>query len=115
MMLEMITDTIAAQPDLHVVGSIGREECLLNAVKRTSADLVVVGDGGLRSEEYDELLHECSRLKVIELVGRDGHGLRYELCLSRVPLGELSSLSLLDAIRASARSTTGSDNPTHDA
>src|SRR5262249_41408302 len=81
MLLEMITDTIAAQSDLRVVGNIGSEECLLNAIKRTNADLVVAGDGGLRREGYEELLHECPRLKVIELVGRNGHGLRYELCL----------------------------------
>jgi hypothetical protein len=61
--------------------------------------------------QYDKLLYKRSRFKMIELAGEDGHGLRYERLLSRVPLGEMSPLNLPDVIRAPVCPTAGSGAP----
>jgi DNA-binding NarL/FixJ family response regulator len=107
LLLEIVAEALATQPDLHVLGSVGREESLLEAVKRTNADLVVASDHNLTSEQCRKVLYAQSRLKVIELDSRDGLGRLYQLRLSRIALGEMSTLELPNAIRASVRPISG--------
>jgi hypothetical protein len=103
MLLEIVTRTIATQPDLYISGKVGRGECLLRAAERTDADIFIASAGAATREQYEELLHERPRLKVLEIVSNDGHGLLYEMHPRRVPLGEISLVILMDVIRASAR------------
>jgi DNA-binding NarL/FixJ family response regulator len=104
MLHEIITDAIASEADLHILGTTGARESLLEAVHRTKADLIVTSDQRA-CEKYEDLLREHPRLKVIELATKNGHGLRYELLMNRLPLGALSASSLAEVIRASIRST----------
>ena len=105
LLLEIVTDVLRTQPDLQVVGSVGAEESLLDAVRRTNADFVIASGRNPTIEEYHQALYAQSRLKVLELASKDGHGWLHELRLSRVALGEMSPLELPNVIRASVRPT----------
>jgi DNA-binding NarL/FixJ family response regulator len=107
MLLDIVTQTIATQPDLSIIGKVGRNEDLPEAVERTKPDVIVTSDRIARREQYAKLLHERPRLKVLEIVRNKGYGILYEMHPRRVPLGELSPMSLLDVIRASARPNSG--------
>jgi DNA-binding NarL/FixJ family response regulator len=108
MFFDIISETIATQADLHVAGNVKKNEDLLEAADRTSANVLIISDIATRREQYEELLHERPRLKVLEIASNDGHGLLYEMRPQRVALGEMSATSLLDVIRASACSTSDS-------
>ena len=108
MLLDIISQTIATQPDLCVAGKVRRNENLLEAMKRTNADVLIAGNSAAGREQYDELLRQRPRLKVLEIAGNDGQGLLYEMHPRHVSLGQMSPVSLLDVIRASASPTSTS-------
>src|SRR5262245_47612795 len=106
MLLSIITDTIAAQRDLDIVGRFGRALGLVETAERIDADVVVVARTGADNPaEYDELLYRHSRLKVIEIFGEGRYGTLYELHRRHLPLGEMSPPQLVDAIRAAVSGT----------
>ena len=110
MLLDIIADTIAPQPDMDIVGEGAMGTSLLDAAERTNADIVILARGGdADDEDYDELLYGCPRLKVLEIFGEGRYGSLYELRPRRVPLGELSPPRLVGAIRGSTRPATGLD------
>jgi hypothetical protein len=101
MLMDIIGNTVASQPDMEIVASVAGEPSLLRAADRNHADVVVLARNDPVEGEYDELLYGRCTLKVIE-IGREGrHGSLYELRPYRVSLGEMSPTGLLQAIRAS--------------
>jgi chemotaxis response regulator CheB len=110
MLLDILTDTIAAQPDMDIVGRGGSDMDLLDAVEQTNADVVVLARGAAvegEDEDYDKLLYRRCRLKVLELLAEGRCGSLCEMRRHRVALGEMSPARLLEAIRGSADFVAG--------
>lgn len=102
MLLNIITDTIAPQSDMDIVGSGTVEPSLLETAEKTDADVVILARGGAaESQNYDELLHGRPRLKVIEILEAGRSGSLHEMQPHHMPLGELSPRHLVDVIRGS--------------
>lgn len=103
MMREIVTTTLGAQPDMHVVATVEAEDTLADAVVRTQADVVVVGLAPNASPTtYDDLLYQHPRLRVL-MVTDDGRGaLLSALRPQQVAIDDVSPAGLVEAIRASA-------------
>ena len=107
MLMDIIGNIVASQPDMEIVGSVARGRSLLRAADRSRADVIVLARNDPGEGQHDELLYAHCRLKVIE-IGREGRqGSLYELRPSRLSLGELSPAVLLQAIRAPAAAAPG--------
>ena len=103
MLLDIVANIVAAQPDMDIVEGVESETDLLKAVEFSDADVVILSRRTPVQGEFDGLLHSRSCLKVIEIEGEGRCGSLYELRPHRVPLGEMSPAGLLDAIRISVR------------
>ncbi len=105
MLLDIMTNIVASQDDMDVVANVAHNADLARAADRSDAEVVILArNEDVASEnEYDELLYDRSRLKVIEIAGFGRRGSLYELRPRRVPLGEMSPSRLLDVIRSSAQ------------
>jgi hypothetical protein len=103
MLLDIIADTIAPQPDMDIVDGGPGGTSLLETAENTDADVVILArDAGAASGNYDELLHGRPRLRVIELLEAGRYGSLHEMEPHHRPLGELSPRHLVDVIRGSA-------------
>jgi hypothetical protein len=110
MLLDIITDAIAPQPDMDIVGKGRMEKDLLDAVEQTNADIVITARStATEYQDYDELLYEHCRIKVLEILDEGRCGSLCEMRPRRVPLGEMSPLRLLEAIRGSPDIAAGVD------
>jgi hypothetical protein len=110
MLHDIITDTIAPQPDMDIVGKGRAEMDLLAAAEQTNADIVIIARGvAAEANDYDELLRRHCRLKVLEIFAEGRYGSLCEMQPRRVALGEMSPPRLLEAIRGSADLAAGVD------
>jgi DNA-binding NarL/FixJ family response regulator len=103
MLREIVSETISAQPDMHVVAEHLEHEGMLSAATRNRARVVIVGSDGAEVEDL------CKRVAlqrpdvVVLAVSGDGRQtVVHELRPHRVPLGELSPRQLVKAIRDTA-------------
>jgi len=101
MLLDIVANIVADQPDMDIVPCPVGATNLRIAVERGNADVVILSRKAPLDGEYDDLLYGRVHLKVIEIEGEGRRGSLYELRPHRVPLGEMSATGLLDAIRAS--------------
>jgi hypothetical protein len=100
MLVDIITDTIAPQPDMDVVGKDTMEKDLLDAAELTNADIIITARStATEYKDYDELLYRHCRIKVLEILDEGRYGSLCEMRPRRVALGEMSPLRLLEAIR----------------
>jgi DNA-binding NarL/FixJ family response regulator len=107
MLLDIITDTIAPQPDMDIVGKGRMERDLLDAAEQTNADIIITARSTASEyKDYDELLYRHCRVKVLEILDEGRSGSLCEMHPRRVALGEMSPLRLLEAIRGSPNSST---------
>ena len=107
MLLDIITDTIAPQPDMDIVGKGRMEKDLLDAAEQTDADIIITARGtATEYKDYDELLYRHCRVKVLEILDEGRTGSLCEMRPRRVALGEMSALRLLEAIRGSPNNST---------
>lgn len=100
MLLDIVANIVAAQPDLDIVAGPVGETNLRRAVECGNADVVILSRKTPLNGEYDDVLYSRAHLKVIAIEGEGRRGSLYELRPHRVPLGEMSPTRLLDAIRA---------------
>jgi chemotaxis response regulator CheB len=110
MLHDIITDIIAPQPDMDIVGKGRMEMDLLDAAEQTNADIVItVGKAATEGKEYDDLLYRLGRIKVLEIFADGRYGSLCEMRPRRVALGEMSAVRLLETIRGSAGMAAGAD------
>jgi DNA-binding NarL/FixJ family response regulator len=110
MLLDIISDTIAPQPDMDIVGKGRMEEDLLDAAEQTNADIIIIARSkASEHKDYDELLYRHCRIKVLEILDKGRYGSLFEMRPCRVALGEMSPLRLLEAIRGSPDIAAGVD------
>ena len=67
MLRDIITDTIAPQPDMDIVGKGRTEIDLLDAAEQTNADIVItVRNAATKGKDYDDLLYRHGHIKVLD-------------------------------------------------
>ncbi|MGC2776548.1 MAG: hypothetical protein WA418_13045 [Bradyrhizobium sp.] len=104
MLVDIIEDIVASEPDLTIVGEIDRSTELASAARRTRADVVISrqADSDMEADEMALLL--IGRPPKVVAITDDGRqGFVYELRPHRSPLGEMSVERLIAAIRVAAR------------
>ena len=100
MLLGIIKDTIASQPDMDVVEMGGAGTNLLETAADANADVIILArEGVAEGASYRGLLAERPRLKVIEILESGRSGSLHEMRPCRIALGELSPAHLLNVIR----------------
>jgi len=106
MVQQMIEQAVVAQPDMHVVATVGEAEGLVSAAQETSPDFVIFG---VPVEEEDgfpvacvELLAAQPRTKALGIAVVASNAYLYELRPERTPLGEVAPEDIVAAIRAAA-------------
>lgn len=102
--LEILHDRLSAEPDLAIVETAG-DLSVSETVEQTGAEFVIVGAGRFAEGEVTALLERTPRVKVIVVSASGRDGLLYELRPHRVPIGDLTSGALVEAIRSLRRST----------
>lgn len=101
MLQDMVDSIIAAEPDMMIAGEWARGSDIAEAVACADADILIVADDAIRGvEQWDSLLFDRPRLKVLVLEQTGRTALLYELRPQRTPLGEVSRAGLVSAIRA---------------
>ena len=80
-----------------VVGRVGKRD-LDTAIRRTRAEVLIIGQKDDGQHDYVRLLRQRPRLKIIAIVDDGRNGSLYELRPHRVPLRELSAHALCSAI-----------------
>jgi hypothetical protein len=101
---EIITNIVADEPDMEIVGDIGEYDELLPATRTTSADAVIIGlDDGELPDVCQELLDERPRVTLVGVHGGGRHAFTYALRAQRVPIGEVSPPDLVEGIRNASR------------
>jgi DNA-binding NarL/FixJ family response regulator len=104
MLVDIVKDVIASDEDIDVAGEVEGHTGLLEAAIRTQADVVVLREpADSASEVYSELLYGRPRLKILAITADGRRGFLHDLQPRVVALGEMSSTSLVDAIRAASR------------
>ena len=103
MLREIVRETVAAEPDMVLVGELPMETTIAEGARAADPGVVILG-----SEHPDvvphcpEVLARNAQLAVLA-VGADGReSFLYELRPRRVALGEVSPRRLVEVIRSSA-------------
>lgn len=104
LLLRDITKYFLRRHGVEIVGHLESRSALVDHVRRSRADTVVLGlpDGDF-PEECRELLDRYPRMKVLGVAAEGRRGFLYELRPQKVPLGELDPKRLLDAIRSAVQ------------
>jgi hypothetical protein len=104
MLADIVKNIIAPERDIDVAGEIAGHGGLLQEAARVQADFIVLG-GTLASEDddYRELLYGRPRMKILAITADGRRGFLHELQPRALALGEISSTSLIDAIRRASQ------------
>jgi DNA-binding NarL/FixJ family response regulator len=96
---EIVRETLAPEPDLHVVAEHGADVDVMRAVEEADADFVIVGTE-LSGRSVAEVGAGGWRVRGLELHVDGSEGVLYELRPHWVSVGELSPAALVRTIRA---------------
>jgi hypothetical protein len=101
---DIISGTLLTEPNVEVRTEAGSGDAV-EAVRRAAPDVAIVGDDSTAGEhDWERVLRELPGLKVLTILDDGRQGFLYELRPCRVPLGEVSPQTLLDAVRRAKRS-----------
>ena len=108
MLRDIVQRVLADAPDLDVIHSPEGLERLMDTLKEHDPDVVVTGLGpAQRIEQFAALLRAHPSLRILALEGDGRRAVMYELQPHAVPLGDVSTEGLIDAIRSSVRVRNG--------
>lgn len=97
---DIVHSILAAEPDIDVSDTSSHSTAPMTLDDVRDAHVVVITEPELAHMNYESLLYGNPRLRLVAVSG-DGHNAAlYELRPCRIPLGELSSQTLVDAVRA---------------
>ncbi len=97
---DIVGGLVAAEKDLELAGRADESPDILEAVRRGSLDVVVLGaPGTVLPDLGNELLHVDPWLKVLVVAHHGDAAMLYRLHPRGKPIGELSPATLLSAIR----------------
>jgi len=99
MLMEMIVQIIAREPEFMIVGEIAECSNLTSAVRHCQADLLIVGESSLAEAEVTAVLSSSYPAKIIT-IAESGHcATLNELRPHREKLVDVSAARLIAAIR----------------
>jgi DNA-binding NarL/FixJ family response regulator len=107
LLLDSTRQLLSRDPDLDVVEHVDSRGELVERVRRTGADLVLLGlaDGEF-PPECAELLQELPRTKVLGMASEGRRAFLYELRPHVVPIGELDRRRLISVVKEAARAAS---------
>ena len=97
--MEMIARIIAREPEFVIVGAIAECSDLPSAVRRSRADLLIVGQPSLAEADVTAVLSLSYPAKILTITENGQCGALYELRPHRETLVDISAASLIAAIR----------------
>ena len=100
MLMEMIAQIIAREPEFVVVGAIAECPDLASAVRRSHANLVIVGQLSLAEANVQAVLSSSYPAKILTITENGQCATLHELRPHREMLVNISAASLVAAIRA---------------
>jgi hypothetical protein len=99
MLMEMIAQIIAKEPEFVVVGAIAECSDLTSAVQRSQADLLIVGQLSLAEADVMAVLSSSYPAKILTITENGQCGTLNELRPHRETLVDISATDLIAAIR----------------
>jgi DNA-binding NarL/FixJ family response regulator len=99
MLREIVKNVIRLQADMVVLGEFPPSTDIVAVVDRTDADFIVTDMRTAAWEQVVRLLEANPRVRVLGIADDGLQSYLYELRPHRVPLGEVSPQTLVDAIR----------------
>jgi DNA-binding NarL/FixJ family response regulator len=102
---EIVSDALAAQSDMEVVGSVTGRPSLDQAVEEAQIDVIVIGRDDPKLATA--LLRQRPPVAVIAVTGDEQETGLYELRLRRVGLPEISPGQLVETIRQAMQASVG--------
>jgi hypothetical protein len=96
----MVSAVVASEPRFKIVGVVGRRQDLAAAIRRTRADVVIVGERDEPGDQARPSIHRLYRhlAKVIAVNEAGQEVALYQVRLDRTPQGTVSASSLLELI-----------------
>lgn len=111
MLIEMITQIIAKEPEFVIVGAISECSDLTSAVRRSQADLLIVGQLSFAEAiNITAVLSSSYPTKIITITESGQCGALHELRPHREALVDISAASLVAAIRTAIGSSESKPN-----
>jgi DNA-binding NarL/FixJ family response regulator len=103
MLRGVITEILATDPSIEVVGDVAATTSVLTAVEHSAAHVVICGteDRDL-SPVWRQVFRGHPDTKVVALLDDGQEAFLYELCPRREALGELSPQGLIAAVKRGA-------------
>ena len=108
MLRDIVSETVAREPDMTVVGHADVREMLSGALPATDADIVIIGES-TREGDVDPLplLFARPQICVLVLSENGRRAVMHDLWPRRTALVDVSPQALVDAIRGGARAIAG--------
>jgi hypothetical protein len=99
MLMEMIAQIIVREPEFVIVGAIAECSDLTSAVRRSQADLLIVGESSLAEADVMGVLSSSYPAKILTITENGQCATLNELRSYREALVDLSAADLIAAIR----------------
>jgi len=96
---EIVREAIVREPDLELVAEHDQTD-VRSAVELDDPDFIIVGEGAAADENVRALVGAGRGLRALEVQSDGRESVLYELRPHRISLGEISSETLVRAIRA---------------
>jgi len=100
-LVDIIKGIVTSQHDFALVGEVSSEDELLQAAIDRRADVIIIGAlAKTKSSDLHSLLYRRPRMKLIAIADGGRTAVLYELQPHIIPLEEISSTTLIAAIRS---------------
>lgn len=100
---DIVTDLVARQDDMRIVGELGADVSLGASARRYDASVVILGVATSDVPvEVQDLVYEQRGAKVLAVEADGRHAWLYELRPHQVRIGEVSPRMLIDTIRSAS-------------
>jgi hypothetical protein len=97
---DIVHSILAAEPDIQMNDPSSHSTCPMTLDDMRAAHVVIISEAELAHMNYESLLYANPRLRLVAVSGDGRNAALYELRPCRIPLGELSPQTLVDAVRA---------------
>lgn len=102
MLTSILTDLVALEPDIELMGAVTLGDALERVLAQTPADVLIVGVNEPDNVRFGgSLLMASPGMRVLMVAKNGGRAVLYELHPIKTDLGDVSPQGLLHAIRRS--------------
>jgi hypothetical protein len=99
MLMEMVAGIIEREPEFVIVGTIAECSDLTSAVRRSQADLLIIGQSSLTETDLTAVLSSSYPAKILAITENGQGGTLNELRPHRETFVDISAASIIAAIR----------------